>query len=147
MSLRDQLQAIYDEQGKLTPKLVLDTARDPEHPLHSHFEWRDDIAAERYRLDQARTLIRSVRVVYKPAETEEQAPIAGRAYHAVRDVEDEYRYEPAEKVAADPLLTKLVLADMEREWRGLKRRYEQFAEFHEMVRRDLEAMPADEADT
>lgn len=136
MSLRDQLQEVYDKRGKLTPKLVLDTARDPEHPLHSHFEWRDDVAAEKYRLDQARELIRSVRVVYKAAgETEAQT--LGRAFHAVRDDDAEYRYEPAEVVAGDPLLSKLVMADMEREWRTLRRRYQQFAEFRDMVLADL----------
>lgn len=136
MNLRDQLQEVYNQRGKLTPKLVLDTARDPEHPLHSHFEWRDDVAAEKFRLDQARALIRSVRVVYKAAgETEEQT--LGRAFHAVRDEESEYRYEPAEVVAGDPMLSRLVMADMEREWRALRRRYQQFAEFRDMVLRDL----------
>ena len=140
MSLRDhraQLQTIYDEHGKLTPTLVLDAARAPEHPLHTHFEWRDGIAAEKWRLHQARELIRTVRCVYKEPETDTEAPVLGRAFHAIRDEEDEYRYEPAEKVAADPLLTKILLADMEREWRTLRRRYEQFAEFHEMVLRDV----------
>jgi hypothetical protein len=33
MSLRDQLQAIYNERGKLTPTIVVDEARDESHPL------------------------------------------------------------------------------------------------------------------
>lgn len=144
MSLRDQLQAVYDERGKLTPQIVLDVARDPGHPLHGRFEWRDDVAAERYRVEQARQLIRSVRVVYKPAD-EKNAQVLGRAFHAVRDSEEEYVYEPAEKVAADPVLSKLVLADMEREWRTLRRRYQHFAEFRDLVRADLSEMESDAA--
>lgn len=143
MSLRDQLQSIYDERGKLTPQIVLDVARDPAHPLHNRFEWRDDVAAEKYRRQQAHELIRSVRVVYKPAD-EKNAAVLGRAYHAVRD-EEEYAYEPAEKVAADPFLSKLVMADMEREWRALRRRYQHFAEFHTLIRADLAEMESDAA--
>jgi len=131
VSLRDQLQTIYNDHGKLTPALVVDVARDLDHPLHNRLEWDDLVAAESHRRDQAHDLIRSVRISHVPGE----APIV-RAYHAVRDTEDEYVYEPVEKIAADPLMTKMLLADMEREWRTLRRRYEEFDEFWHLVRGD-----------
>lgn len=49
--------------GVLTPAAVVDAARDESHPLHDRFEWDDSKAAEAHRLNQARVLIRSVRVV------------------------------------------------------------------------------------
>lgn len=137
MSLRDQLQAIYDDHGKLTPALVVDEARDEAHPLHSRFEWDDAVAGEAWRRQQAHELIRSVRVVYKEAD-EKNSEHSVRAYHAVRS-EKEYVYEPVEKVAKDDFTRQLVLKDMEREWRALRRRYEQFEEFLAMVRRDMDA--------
>lgn len=48
--------------GNLTPDAVLEDARSKKSPLHDCFEWDDSEAAHRYRLEQARTLIRSVRV-------------------------------------------------------------------------------------
>ena len=48
--------------GALTPAAVVDAARDPTSPLHASFEWDNTEAAHQYRLDQARTLIRSVRI-------------------------------------------------------------------------------------
>lgn len=48
--------------GNLTPDAVLEDARSKKSPLHDQFEWNDGEAAHKYRLDQARTLIRSVRV-------------------------------------------------------------------------------------
>lgn len=48
--------------GTLTPVSVVDAARSPESPLHRYFEWNDSLAAIAHRLDQARVLIRSVRV-------------------------------------------------------------------------------------
>jgi hypothetical protein len=135
-SLREHLQAIHDRHGALTPALVLAEASDPAHPLHSRFQWDDSAAAQSWRKHQAQELIRSVKVVYKPA-TERDPARSVRAFHAVRR-EDGHVYEPAEKVAEDPFVRRLVLADMEREWKALKRRYEQFAEFADMVRQDLE---------
>ena len=41
----------------ITPEKVLDIARDENTELHKCFEWDDGIAAEKYRLSQARQLI------------------------------------------------------------------------------------------
>jgi len=49
--------------GLLPPQAVVEAASDPRNPLHSEFTWDNDQAAHLYRLDQARTLIRSVTVV------------------------------------------------------------------------------------
>ena len=47
--------------GQLHPHAVVADARDAKSPLHRHFEWDDQKAAERVPLDQARALIRSIR--------------------------------------------------------------------------------------
>jgi hypothetical protein len=52
-----------DSGGAVNPAAVVDAARDEGHPLHAAFVWDDTVAAERYRLAQARELIHSVRVV------------------------------------------------------------------------------------
>lgn len=49
--------------GVLTPDAVVKAAEPEESPLHDRFEWDDSVAAHQYRIEQARTLIRSVRVV------------------------------------------------------------------------------------
>jgi hypothetical protein len=54
-----------DNDGRLTPDAVLVDAQDPESPLHDYFEWDNDKAAAAYRIEQARTLITSVRVTIK----------------------------------------------------------------------------------
>ena len=134
MSLREQLQAIYEEHGKLTPTLVVDTARDADHPLHSRLEWDDALAGEAYRRQQAHDLIQSVRIVHDRADKE---PLSVRAFHAVRD-EDGHAYRPTDEILDDPLLTKMLMADMKREWLTLRARYEHFAEFRQLVAADLE---------
>ena len=49
--------------GILTPDAVVKEAKSQDSPLHDLFEWDSQVAAHAYRLDQARALIRSVRVV------------------------------------------------------------------------------------
>lgn len=136
MSLRDHLQAIYDQHGYLTPKLVVDVARLKTHPLHGVvFSLDKNDAAEAWYLHRAHELIQSVRVVYREA-TDEDPALKVRQWHAVR-TEQGTTYKPAVEVAQDEFATAIVLKDMEREWKALHRRYGSFAEFVDLVRRDL----------
>ena len=48
--------------GVLLPERVVEVASPIDHPLHPFFEWDDSKAAHTHRLEQARQLIRSVRV-------------------------------------------------------------------------------------
>ena len=136
-SLREQLQAIYDEHGKLTPELVVETARPPKHPLHNQvFDRPPGEAAEAWYRARAHELIRSVRVVYREAdETTEEGSV--RFFHAIRAQDSEYVYEPIDTIAQSEFMRTMVLRDMEREWKALHRRYNHFAEFIEMVSADL----------
>jgi len=49
--------------GRLTPDLVVEDAQNPDSPLHELFEWNDGVAGHKYRIEQARQVITSVRVV------------------------------------------------------------------------------------
>ena len=135
MNLRDALQEIYDRRGQLDPNIVLEEARPPASPLHDRFEWDDSVAAEAWRKEQAHQLIVSVKVTYAKPDTDQRIEL--RQWHAVSSPAG-HVYEPLEKVSTDPLLRQLVLRDMEREWKQLHGRYASFAEFSEMVQRDLE---------
>lgn len=63
----NEIKAILDDlaaSGPITASRIVEVAEDPDHPLHSKFQWDDTEAAHQYRLIQARNLIVSVR--YKP---------------------------------------------------------------------------------
>ena len=131
-TLREQLQKIHEERGALTPAVVVDEARDPAHPLHARFEWDDTIAGEKYRRQQASELIRSVKVT---AVTGEELTRV-RAYHSVPTA-DGRTYAPIEDVQADPFTRRLVLAQAEREYVQLLKRYQHLKEFLEFAEREL----------
>lgn len=137
--LRDHLNRIYQEFGKVTAQLVVEDARPDGSPLHGRFEWDNNVAGEAFRRQQAQDLIQSVRTVYKAAD--DKGPERSiRAWQAVRIDSDSgnngYAYHPTDVIVRDALMTRLVMADMERDWRQLKARYDTFQEFWEMVRHD-----------
>lgn len=134
--LRTELLAIREQFGQLTPHNVVEAASAEDHPLHDRFEWNDDVAAHKYRLSQARQLIRVVRETY----TDRQGhPADVRTFHAIPRAEGGMAYEPLSEVVADDIASQILLRSMEREWRLLKARYERFSEFRSIVLRDLGA--------
>lgn len=132
--LRTELLAVRAEYGALTPSAVVDAARPEGHPLHSRFEWDDTVAAEAHRRQQARQLIAMVvRDVRRPNGKASSI----REFHSVRGDGPDPVYEPLDDIVADPVMTAVLLATMKREWLTLKRRYDRFAEFHQMILEDL----------
>jgi hypothetical protein len=61
--VRDALAKLEEDGGTLTPQSVVEAAKSPRHPLHACFEWDDSVAAHTWRIEQARGLIRSVKLV------------------------------------------------------------------------------------
>jgi hypothetical protein len=128
----DALADIYGRYGYLTPELLLEEAKDRNHPLHPDFEWNNKEAGHQWRLVQARRLIRSVKVAFvSDRQVEEKI----RNWHVVRAPERSYR--PLPEIAEDEFVSELVRRDMERRWRQLFARYKVYEEFIGMVRRDL----------
>lgn len=62
----DTIRDLQKTLGKdsITAKELLDASRDDEAPLHSCFEWDDNIAAEQYRVYQARHIINGIEIEY-----------------------------------------------------------------------------------
>lgn len=80
----EELERIYDEHGKIEPAEVVNESRPETAVLHPCFEWRDDVAAEKYREEQARGICRCI-VVTKEEKGKE--PIEVRA---IMNVQGEY---------------------------------------------------------
>lgn len=64
-AIGEELASIYSNEGELTANGVIAKAKKRTSALHDEFVWDDDEAAHKFRLVQARTLIRVV-VTLKP---------------------------------------------------------------------------------
>lgn len=144
-SAKQELEIIRSENGGfLRPIDVLNYARDEKSALHEYFEWDDNEAAEKYRLAQARALIRVAVVV------EERTSAKVRAYVSLsNDRTAEGGYRAIAEVINDEVLRETLLADAMKELAVFQRKYQQlkavtelgglFAVIEDVVRSNLSA--------
>ncbi len=122
----EKLKAKND--GIATAESIVAAASGKRHPLHKQFNWDDTSAANEYRKEQARLLLRSIVVVYREAPK-----IPTRAYQVVVIESDEpdekprQVYRSTDAILADPatraeLLTRALseLVSFQRRFRGLQ---------------------------
>jgi hypothetical protein len=108
--------------GHVTPEVVVDDARPDEAALHPCFVWDDYEAAEKYREEQARSLIRSVRVVI-----DEDRP-ASLNYVSVRLSDIGPAYVTTARAMSDDELRDQAIGDAIGGLNAWQRRYEHLAE-------------------
>jgi len=65
-----ELEAIHEEHGAISAEAVLEAATPKKSVMHDYFEWDNSIAAQEYRLAQARLLVRSIVVKVERNENE-----------------------------------------------------------------------------
>lgn len=134
-AIGQEIEALGGRDG-VAPADLVEAARNPGSAMHSYFEWDDAKAADAYRVQQARYLLRSIEVVIR----EEHPPI--RAFHAVV-VEDgpegdddggdkPRRYVPVSVVAADEALRRQVIEAALAELQGWRKRYAQYRELEQI---------------
>ncbi len=111
-------------KGRLTAEAVLADGRLKSSPFHDIFEWKDSVAAEAYRLDQARYIIRKIVIV------REDCPDQVRAYHRVIQADDEKpTYTSIVAVMNSPNLRKQLIDEAERELLVWRKRYANLKKF------------------
>ena len=73
-----------EKKGELTAKNLVEVSRPEDAPLHNAFNWNDEEAAELYREEQGRRIIRCLVVV------PENNTVTTRAYFNIVTQEPEY---------------------------------------------------------
>ena len=123
----ERVEALRRERGGwISPHDLVEDARPADAPLHPAFEWDDAKAAERYRVEQARTLLQRLVVVRDDGE-QVQAVVS---LHRARDdwgwTHREASYTGFDVIAADPDLTDELLEQARADIDAFVARYEQF---------------------
>lgn len=123
----ERLDQIRDSANGLTPEAVVADAASPGSVLHPHFEWDDSKAAERYRLDQAGHLIRSVTVVFEEPEPS-AAPRTVRAFLPIETGAGERVYESSVRAMNDGEMRAQVLKRAHAELSAVSRKWRELQE-------------------
>lgn len=59
----DEIMEICEELESATPQRILEKARDSNTELHKCFTWDDTEAAEKWRITEARSVVRNLKIV------------------------------------------------------------------------------------
>jgi hypothetical protein len=131
-------QRIYDlveeRNGTITPGDVLTDAESERSPLHDFFEWDDTQAAERWRTNQARYLLRSIHVVLTNGQGEEEQ--TRFTYNIMNMPEDNGEgqrvYCTIQRVLTDAEIREQVVGQAMRQLQSWRSLYQQYSEFSQV---------------
>jgi hypothetical protein len=128
--------------GRLTPRVYVDAARPSESPLHPTLEWDNLRAAELYREDQARHVIRCIRVATPNEKGEqEQRRVFVNVIESV-DGEDQNGYAPLARVLSSDDLRQQLIVQARRDLAAFKKRYAELADLVSVADAALEQIDA-----
>ena len=105
--------------GNLSAKSLVDVNRPEDAPLHPAFEWNDAAAAELYREEQARHIIRSIVTV---KEQNEQETTVRAFLHIEANKEPEYK--PINTILSNKSDTDALLKEAYRDAEAFLRKYQ-----------------------
>lgn len=111
--------------GVIQPPDVVNAAKPKSSPIHNAFEWNDSIAAEQFRLQQARALINSISVVVKIGNAD---TVPTRAFVNMRHTEQGQGYVTIKDGLTKPEYRDQVLAEALTEIKSWQARYKQLSE-------------------
>lgn len=116
----EHFEWLEKQQGCITPKIVLESARSKTSVIHDCFEWNDGIAAEKYRESQAGLLIRNLTVKMITPEKEQSEPV--RAYVNIKQT-DTSEFISVRNVLKDEDLTRKMLEQAKAELNAFAKKY------------------------
>ena len=154
---KQDAQIIGEEITRLGPSSaedILNAASVSASPIHRFFEWDDSKAAREYRIEQAREMARSIKVVMVDDETKKEWTI--RLLHAVYEnpdavvtkldiyrrndrnivehaksagVETARRYVTVEQISTSETYREQVVEEARKDFLRAQQRYETYCEF------------------
>lgn len=144
---QQELNRIYRRDGVLVPAIVVDEARPDDSPLHQHFTWDDGEAADEWRREQARRLIRTFKIVLD--ETTPPQPINVNINMNEGSTVPEYMnlthpatglrgYYRTQDLLTDEQTRPLIFDEVRKHIASLRRKYQHLVDFDAVLRSELD---------
>lgn len=119
--IQNVIRDIYEQHGRCTPQQLVNEARSQDSPLHDLFDWSDTSAAEKWRRDQGRRILRRYRIDVEsgsrvPRNVSCSITVGGTTHRG---------YVPIEEITADDMWSQVV-SETRAQLRGLRKRLSAF---------------------
>lgn len=124
-----EFERLEGKFGALTPETVLDESRNVNAVLHPCFEWNDGIAAEKYRIEQAKYMLRNITVIIETPAIDDNAPrqIVTRAFVDVSE-KPKGKYVQIKTALSQENYRQRILKNALAELRMFQNKYQIYAE-------------------
>jgi hypothetical protein len=126
-----ELERLGKDTGELTPELLVQKAKPKNSLLHPCFEWDNTVAAEQFRISQARYMLRSIEVVIE-SDGDENKTIEIRAFHNVQNEDDESVYVTVKQARENPEYWEQIKEKALSEIHAWKLKYQNIKEFEKI---------------
>lgn len=122
----EEIMQICDDLESASPQDILEKARDESTELHKCFTWDDSVAAERWRVHEARVITRQL--VIREQEVPKDRPEVRLFYKT----DNESGYKPTELIVQKEDEYKALLKRAYDELRAFKQKYSMLKELQEI---------------
>lgn len=122
----EEILEICEDIESASPRAILEKARDETTELHKCFTWDDSIAAERWRVQEARLVARQL--VIKEVEVPKDRPEVRLLYKT----DNESGYKPTQIIVKQEDEYKALLKRAYSELRAFKQKYAMLKELQEI---------------
>ena len=143
VAIAKELQRLIAAQGgMLSPKELIEAARNPRSRLHKYIEWDDAVAAAKYRLVQARAIIRCIQYKVKTGKTVVDVPAFMHVINrgTLPKATPGYGYTSTPTAVAEIDFEQQVLANALKDLRSFTERYKRYQEVFSTLRPIFEAI-------
>ena len=125
----EEIQEIGDE---VNPEQVVDRARDKSSELHKCFDWNNSVAADKWRLHQARNVLNHLIVVKREVDDDEKEPVQFRVMMK-NDRSENSGYKQTVIMVKDEDEYKKLLEQAYAELHAFKKKYSCLSELSEIL--------------
>ena len=134
----ERIEELDKIHGEVTSQILVDDARPEGALMHPLYEWRDDVAAEKYRLNQARKLMSELVVVNVNVQ-EDRPPQPVRGFVSIQQRNETARYRPVVVAMSDKDMRDQFLANARAELASMDRKYAGLIDFPKLLMEYLNA--------
>lgn len=118
-----EITSMLESEERLTPEDLLEEARPEESPIHNCFEWNDSIAAEQFRLQQARSMIIALQITRT-----DETPVK-KYFHITQDTGS---YRSIEVLLSSEESREMLIERARKEFLSYQRKYENLKELADL---------------
>ena len=123
-----EFKRIKEKHRTINKSLIVEESKNEDSYLHEYFEWDNEKAADKWREEQARLLIKNIKVTV----VNETIECSVRAFvHTVTTDCPTRSYVPIQEVINDETAYKDLVSQIERDYGNFKSKYAIIEELHE----------------